>query len=189
MKNYHVFIGTILFSYNPNKAKTSKMWLYELESRKELIRQENFKSDCGDSRGCPGSTGLLVGVWGHFLRRARRGWTCRVLRRPEVIACLSRTIPCAVAVGLDARLGSLVGGEGGRKQKREKKNNPKRTNGNRWRRPHAGSRGGGTAMPGPLLTVECFSSLRSQKFSMEVVSLTSVCLGPKDRGNGVGRIK
>lgn len=148
MKNYPVFIGTISFSYNPNKAKTSKMWLYELESRKELIRQKkNFKSDCRDSRGCPGSTGPPVGVWGPSSCAVHVGAGRAASSEDlEVIACLLRTIPCAVAVGLDARLGSLVGGEGGKKPKEEKKKTPKRTNGKRWRRPHAGSRGGGTAM-------------------------------------------
>lgn len=127
MKNYPVFIGTISFSYNPNKAKTSKMWLYELESRKELTRQKK-KLQIRLQRfpwlsGFYGTSGGRVRSF--FLRRARRGWTCRVLRRPGGY-CLSvadDSLCCCCWIGCS--VGFFGGRRGRKKTKRGKKKTQK----------------------------------------------------------------
>lgn len=92
------------------------------------------------------------------------GLMWRVLRRPEVIACLLWTIVCAVAVAADHCLVGFFGGTRGREKKAQKAKRKLRMSSSYWQQR---GRDSSVARPDPLLTVECFSSLRSQKFSME----------------------
>lgn len=120
------------------------------------------------------------------------GLTWRVLRRPEVIACLLRTIACAVAVAAGPSLGWILWWE--EREDKKNPNKPKKTKGKRGCCPRAGSRGGGTAVrhercqiPSWQWNVSVVWGAKSSQW--KAASLASVCLGPKDRENGVGRIK
>lgn len=124
-----------------------------------------------------------------FLHCARRGLRDASSEDQRLLpVCCGQLLVLLLLLRTIARLDSLVGEEGGEKK------NPKKTNGN-WRcRPRAGSRGGGTAVRHERRQIPSWqwnvSVVWGAKCSQwKVVSLTSVCLGPKDRGNGVGRIK
>lgn len=88
-----------------------------------------------------------------------RGYCLSVADDCLCCCCCCRTI---------ARLDSLVGGEGGQKKPKQaqKDKGKARMSSSRWQQRGRDS-SAARAMPDPLLTVECFSSLRSQKFSME----------------------
>lgn len=124
MKNYPVFIGIILFSYNPNKAKTSTMWLYESESRKELIRQENFKirlrrfprlsGFCGTSGGCVRSLPASCASGLDVPRPQKTGGYCLSVADDSLCCCC--WVGCSVG---------FFGGRRGRKKNRKEKNKQK----------------------------------------------------------------
>lgn len=121
-------------------------------------------------------------------------WACEVFPRLCTSGwnggyCLSvaNDCCCCAVVVAEPELGfGLFGRKSGKEGKQTTPPPPlkKKTNGN-WRcGPRAGSRRGGgssaaRATPDPLLTVECFSSLRSQKFSMESGLLHECVLRPQ----------